>query len=190
MPVKDLLAQMCAAYNRGVTIKRHRLDGARRTVIYNLLRAPQKVVDLVSEHYDRHRHKVSGWGMSLQTHHQSHLECTGLAGAPLDILGLDFWVPGQLRPVERFRKAEPWSTIMRTSNESAIAWLQRATQEQKRWAQVVIRLETASLKICVVRTSTERLPKTRSARPRPDWTDWMGIGIDVTSFSIDMTSFI
>ncbi len=34
---KDLLARVCAQYNRMTTIKKHRVDGARKSLLYNLL---------------------------------------------------------------------------------------------------------------------------------------------------------
>ena len=36
LPLKDVLAKTIAQYNRMVTIKRHRIESARRALIYNL----------------------------------------------------------------------------------------------------------------------------------------------------------
>ena len=35
--LKDSLSRICADYNKMVTVKRHRLDGQRRQLIYNML---------------------------------------------------------------------------------------------------------------------------------------------------------
>ena len=34
--LKDLLNKTCAEYNRMTTVKRHRLDGARKNLLFNL----------------------------------------------------------------------------------------------------------------------------------------------------------
>ena len=36
LPLKDVLGKVIAQYNRMVTIKRHRIESARRALIYNL----------------------------------------------------------------------------------------------------------------------------------------------------------
>ena len=35
--MKDLLGRVCAEYNKMTTIKKHRIDGARKSLLYNLL---------------------------------------------------------------------------------------------------------------------------------------------------------
>lgn len=35
-PLKDLLSKVVADYNRMVTVKHHRIDGSRRSLVYNM----------------------------------------------------------------------------------------------------------------------------------------------------------
>ena len=37
MALKDLLNRVVAEYNKGATIKRHRIDGPRKSLLYNML---------------------------------------------------------------------------------------------------------------------------------------------------------
>ena len=37
MALKDLLNRVVAEYNRSTTIKKHRIDGARKNLLYNML---------------------------------------------------------------------------------------------------------------------------------------------------------
>ena len=49
-----------AEYNRGIKVKKYRVDTLKRKLLTNLLKVPQASLDILSEHYDLHRHSCSG----------------------------------------------------------------------------------------------------------------------------------
>ena len=94
--LKDLLGKVVAEYNRMVTVKKHRIDGPKRALCYNMpliwimwqnhwgsfndltschgirLRAPSELHDLIHKHYDDFRHEASGnwskpWTPNIRT---------------------------------------------------------------------------------------------------------------------------
>ena len=83
VPLRDAMTKVIAEYNRIVTVRRHRVDSARRSLIYNLLlgqnfdgfelvilsrcifillrlRCPNEVLSLLHSHYDQFPHQSSG----------------------------------------------------------------------------------------------------------------------------------
>lgn len=56
---------------------------------------------------------------------------TSPAGLPLEILTLDWWVPGSTTrmELERFKGKQLFAEILTTTPESALAYMKRATME-------------------------------------------------------------
>ncbi|CAL1153018.1 unnamed protein product [Cladocopium goreaui] len=99
--MRDLLNKTCASYNKMTSIKKHRIDGARKSLLYNLLRSPKDFLDLVHRHYDSYPHQQSG--------------------LPLEILAQEFWVPGSTVRAEcpQYLGKELFSEILRVTDETA-----------------------------------------------------------------------
>ncbi len=47
-------------YNKTVSVKKWKVDANKKKIIANLLRCPHEVLDILSTHYDQHKHAVSG----------------------------------------------------------------------------------------------------------------------------------
>ncbi|CAL1131715.1 unnamed protein product [Cladocopium goreaui] len=109
--LKDIMARVVSDYNKMVSIKRHKIDGARRNLIYNLLRLPQACLDLLHKHYDGYRHEQSG--------------------LPHDVLTHDFFVPGSTtrKDCDIYKGKELFSTILTTSPETCATYFKRAIED-------------------------------------------------------------
>ena len=66
---RELLNKSIASFNRGVTVKRFRVEGSKKTLIFNLIRVSETFLNLLASHYDKFQHAVSG---SLERLHVSH----------------------------------------------------------------------------------------------------------------------
>eukprot|EP00435_Cladocopium_sp_Y103_P023953 s3522_g5.t2 len=123
-PLKDVLGKIVADYNRMVTVRAHRIDTNRRNMAYNLLRAPAEFHQIIHAHYDAYKHSQSG--------------------ITLDILALDFWVPGSCSRLEapQYKNKEVFKEILSVSEASCKLYAERATQDFCRRAS-----KTASAKV-------------------------------------------
>ncbi|CAL1131960.1 unnamed protein product [Cladocopium goreaui] len=109
-PLKDILSKMVADYNRMVTVRSHRIDTNRRNMAYNLLRAPPEFHQVVHAHYDVYKHSQSG--------------------ITLDILALDFWVPGSCARADapQYKGKEVFREILEVTEAVSILYVERVTQ--------------------------------------------------------------
>ena len=57
LPLREALAACIAAYNKGVARK---LDTKKKSLLLNLMRAPEEFIQHVDKHYDRHKQSQSG----------------------------------------------------------------------------------------------------------------------------------
>ena len=64
---KELLNRVIAAYNKTVSVKRYRVEGERKRLIFNLMRVRQDFLTLIARHYDKFGHAVSGSGHCKKT---------------------------------------------------------------------------------------------------------------------------
>ena len=110
--LKDVLQRVVADYNRLVTKKNHRIDSARNGLIYNLLRAPDQVLQTIHRHYDVHKHCESA--------------------LPLYILQHDFYVPGVTTSLDQpqYNGKDIFKEILQTTPETCALWVNRATQDK------------------------------------------------------------
>lgn len=60
MPMAQALAQVINEYNKEVAVKKWRVDSNKKKLIYALLRCPVEIYELLSCHYDQHKHSQSG----------------------------------------------------------------------------------------------------------------------------------
>ena len=122
--LKDLLNKVVSSYNKEVTVRRHRLDTGRKSLLYNLclvcqyvnvgfvrLRAPESFVAALHSHYDSFRHEVSA--MTENT------------------LGMDYWVPGveTRKQHPKYKGKDVFQQILTTSETTACLYLDRVTKE-------------------------------------------------------------
>ncbi|CAK8994487.1 unnamed protein product [Durusdinium trenchii] len=79
--LKDVLNRVVADFNRLTTVKKHRIDAGRKSLIYNLLRCPSEFLNALHAHYDQCKHSESA--------------------LPHEILQHDFFVPGVTTRMEQ-----------------------------------------------------------------------------------------
>jgi hypothetical protein len=60
IPLVQGIGHVVAEYNKRVTVRKWRVDNNKKKIIINLLRCPQDVQKILAEHYDLHKHSVSG----------------------------------------------------------------------------------------------------------------------------------
>ena len=114
------------------------------------LRAPEAFCQQVALHYDQYMHSCSG-------HLSSPTLSVLLAGLTLEILGLDFWVPGSFSRAEsaQFRGKELFKEILSPNDETALTYAKRAIEAM------------SSLKILpVLRLSSAKRRETHPRRTR------------------------
>lgn len=110
--LKDVLQRVVAEFNRLISLRRHRIDSQRKSLIYNLLRTPQEFLQVLHRHYDVFKHAESA--------------------LPLDILHLDFYVPGVTTRMEHslYVGKEQFQEILVTTDETCVLWATRAVQDK------------------------------------------------------------
>lgn len=60
IPLVQGIGHVVAEYNKRVTVRKWRVDNNKKKIIINLLRCPPDVQKILAEHYDLHKHSVSG----------------------------------------------------------------------------------------------------------------------------------
>lgn len=111
--LKDVLNRVVADFNRLTTNRKHRIDSARKGLIYNLLRCPDQFLQLLHKHYDGYKHSESA--------------------LPHEILQSDFYVPGVTTRMEQPQYngngKDVFQEILQTTEESCLLWALRNVQE-------------------------------------------------------------
>lgn len=59
-PLNLALNQVVSEYNKGVSVKKWRVDGNKKKLVLALLKAPVDVYNILAAHYDLHKHSLSG----------------------------------------------------------------------------------------------------------------------------------
>ncbi|CAK8998217.1 unnamed protein product [Durusdinium trenchii] len=109
IPLKDAMNKVIADFNRLVTLKRHRVDTARRNLAYNLLRCPAESLTLLHAHYDQFKHEHSA--------------------LPHEILEKDFYVPNLPVRSDHYRGSKQLQQIMQLTPETVMLFFSRTTQD-------------------------------------------------------------
>lgn len=111
--LKDVLNRVVADFNRLTTVKKHRIDAGRKSLIYNLLRCPSEFLNALHAHYDQCKHSESA--------------------LPHEILQHDFFVPGVTTRMEQPQYngngRDTFQEVLQTTEESCLLWARRAIQE-------------------------------------------------------------
>ena len=64
LPKVTALDEAFASFNAQMTLKTHKLKGEPKEAVSNLARCPTEVVDFLQDHYMRHPHQLSGFGLT------------------------------------------------------------------------------------------------------------------------------
>lgn len=59
-PLTLALNYVVSEYNKGVRVKKWRVDGNKKKLVLALLKAPVAVYNILAAHYDLHKHSLSG----------------------------------------------------------------------------------------------------------------------------------
>ena len=51
---------MISDYNKSVTVRKWKVDTTKKKVITSLLKCPTDILEILSAHYDQHKHSQSG----------------------------------------------------------------------------------------------------------------------------------
>ena len=60
VPLFQGINHVVTEFNKTVTVKKWRIDPAKKRIITNLMRCPEEVTTILAEHYDQHKHSCSG----------------------------------------------------------------------------------------------------------------------------------
>ena len=60
LPLAQALAQVISDYNKSVSVRKWKVDTMKKKVIMSLLKCPTDVLEILSVHYDQHKHSQSG----------------------------------------------------------------------------------------------------------------------------------
>ncbi|CAK9099407.1 Uncharacterized protein SCF082_LOCUS46557 [Durusdinium trenchii] len=80
-PLRDILNRVIADYNKMVSVKKHRLDSSKKSLVLNLMRCPSDLMTLLAKHYDSYKENLE-WqrisfvleatGKNLETYVEKH----------------------------------------------------------------------------------------------------------------------
>lgn len=60
LPLHVNLTSVINDYNRTVAVRKWKVDGNKKKLLTHLLRCPPGILQILSEHYDQHKHALSG----------------------------------------------------------------------------------------------------------------------------------
>lgn len=60
LPLVTALGNVVTEYNRGIAVKKWKVDSSKKKLIMHILRCPRGVLEILAEHYDDHKHSASG----------------------------------------------------------------------------------------------------------------------------------
>lgn len=60
LPLAQALGQVISDYNKSVSVRKWKVDTQKKKVITSLLKCPTDILDMLSVHYDQHKHSQSG----------------------------------------------------------------------------------------------------------------------------------
>lgn len=75
LPLSQALNTCIGEYNKRATVKRWRVDAHKRKIISNMLRCPAEVSTAIANHYDLHKHSMSGAPTLLAHVHAYDADC-------------------------------------------------------------------------------------------------------------------
>ena len=109
------------------------------------LRAPPEFHQVVHDHYDSYKHSQSGlvfsqlWQNQTEESHGNILRVVGYnhyyspfpPGITLDILALDFWVPGSCSRADapQYKGKEVFREILEVTSAVSILYVERVTKD-------------------------------------------------------------
>ncbi len=74
-PMFQATQHVISEYNKGITVRKWRVDGIKKKMVMNILKSPTDILTILGAHYDRHKHGCSGWAVHLLSQHQSFAGC-------------------------------------------------------------------------------------------------------------------
>ena len=59
-PICEAVHNLVSQYNQGTSVRKWKVDGAKKKIVINLMRSPTHVRAILAAHYDQHNHATSG----------------------------------------------------------------------------------------------------------------------------------